>query len=228
MLQPTSAGKFSSPLPDIERQDYGQAIAILSEYVYRYPLDFEAQNILAGAFFEAGHYEHSYELICVALAKSKDPAFIINRVITRYLLDGQLIQVKTIPSPYLKYNMEVLSESPPSSDKIKSKLLFASFNHQILPNDLTLVGKNISINHSSKNQIVTLGRFSSNEIAIDETMVSRRHCVVIRETSEQWLIVDLQSTYGTKIDGKPIQHMRLASGTYEIDVAGITLMLGLY
>ena len=211
----------------IEHQDYGQAIATLSEYVYRYPLDFEAQNILAEAFFEAGHYEHSYELICIALAKSKDPAFIINRVIARYLFDGQLMQVKPISSPYLKYNLEVLTENPPSSDNIKCKLLFAPFNHQILPSDLTLVGKNISMKHSSKNQIVTIGRFSSNEIAIDKTMISRRHCVIIRETSQQWLVVDLQSIHGTKIDGKPIQHMRLASGTYEIDVAGITLMLGL-
>jgi len=211
----------------IEREEYGTAISALSEYTYRYPLDFEAQNILAQAFYEAGHYERCIELLTTALAKHKDPAFINNRMIACHLHDGSITQ-HTGSSAYLEYNLAVINEEPTSSDNIKTKLLFAPYNHQQIANDLTLSGTEKPFNFSSKKQIVTIGKFTSNEISTGKSKVSRRHCVIIRESKEQWLLVDLQSTNGTKINDQPVSRKYLATGNYDLDVAGEILKLRLY
>jgi len=211
----------------IERGDYGTAISALSEYTYRYPLDFEAQNILAQAFYEAGHYERCIELLTTALAKHKDPAFMNNRMIACRLHDGRITPQK-VTSAYLEYNLAVINEEPTSSDNIKTKLLFAPYNHQSIVNDITVSGTDKPFDFSSKKQIVTIGKFKSNDIFTEKAMVSRRHCVIIRESKEQWLLVDLQSTNGTKINDQPVSRKYLAAGNYDLDVGGEILKLRFY
>lgn len=208
----------------IEREEYGTAISALSEYTYRYPLDFEAQNILAQAFYEAGHYERCIELLTTALAKHKDPAFMNNRMIACHLHDGSITQ-QTGSSAYLEYNLAVMNEEPTSSDDIKSKLLFAPYGQQPIDNDITITGTD---HFSSKNQFVTIGKSTGNDIVIDKSMVSRRHCVIIRESKDQWQLVDLQSTNGTKINDLPVSRKYLAAGSYDLEVAWVNLKLGLY
>ena len=203
---------------------YGTAISALSEYTYRYPLDFEAQNLLAQAFYEAGHYERCIELLTTALAKHKDPAFMNNRMIACHLHDGSIATHK-VSSAYLDYNLGVMNEKPTSSDDIKTKLLFAPYGQQPIANDITITGAD---HFSSKNQFVTTGKFTSNDIVIDKSMVSRRHCVIIRESIDRWLLVDLQSTNGTKINDLPVSRKYLAAGSYDLEVAGVNLKLGLY
>ena len=208
----------------IEREEYGTAISALSEYTYRYPLDFEAQNILAQAFYEAGHYERCIELLTTALAKHKDPAFMNNRMIACHLHDGSITAQK-VTSAYLDYNLRIMNEAPTSSCYIKTKLLFAPYGQVPILNDLTI----ISTDHfSSKKQIVTIGKFPGNNVIIDKPLASRRHCVIIRESKERWLFVDLQSTNGTEINGKSVNQKYLTSGSYDLDVAGEILKLGLY
>jgi pSer/pThr/pTyr-binding forkhead associated (FHA) protein len=49
-----------------------------------------------------------------------------------------------------------------------------------------------------------------------------------KESKEQWLLVDLQSTNGTEINGQPVSQKYLAAGNYDLEVAGVFLKLGLY
>lgn len=212
----------------IERKDYGAAISTLSEFTYRYPLDFEAQNLLAQAFYEAGHYERCIDLLATSLAKHKDPALMNNQMIAYYLHDGTVIH-PNVKSEYLEYNKVVIEEDPTSSDNIKTKLLFAPYGLHNIVNDLTISGSDKLFSFSSKNQIVTIGKFESNAIVVkDNPMVSRRHCLIIRLSKEQWLLIDLNSTNGTKINGQAIHRKYLTSGTYDIDIAGEILKLRLY
>jgi pSer/pThr/pTyr-binding forkhead associated (FHA) protein len=51
---------------------------------------------------------------------------------------------------------------------------------------------------------------------------------MIRESKEQLLLVDLQSTDGTGINGQPVSLKYLAAGNYDLEVAGVFLKLGLY
>lgn len=210
----------------IEREDYGTAIAALSEYTYRDPLDVEAQNILAQAFFAAEHYERCIELLKIVLTQHQDAAIMNNCLIACHLHDGILPSQKDT-SAYLAYNLAVMKEDPPSSNHIKSKLLFAHYNHQPIVNDITIAGTKPAINFSSKKQIVTVGSFASNDVVIDHSQVSRRHCVIIRETKEQWLLMDLQSTNGTKLNGERVRRKYLTAGNYDLEIAGAPLKLWL-
>lgn len=211
----------------IERKDYGTAISALSEYTYRYPLDFEAQNILAQAFYEAGHFERCIELLTIALAKHKDPAFMNNRMIACHLYDGGITPQKA-SSAYIEYNLAVMTEEPTSSSDISTKLLFAPYNHKPIINDMTIAGTVQPFDFPSKKQIVTIGKFENNDLVIDTSKVSRRHCVIIRESKEQWLLVDLKSTNGTKLNDQPVCRKYLAAGNYDLEVAGVIMKLGLY
>jgi len=211
----------------IEREDYGTAISELSEYTYRYPLDFEAQNILAQAFYEAGHYERCIELLKIALAKHKDAALMNNFMVAWYLHDGSIIPQNST-SAYLSYNLSVMKEEPSSSSKIKTKLLFAPYNQNALVNDISIVSPEWQINFSSKKQIVALGNLGCNDVPIAKSMVSRRHCVIIRESKERWVLMDLHSTNGTEINNYPVNRKYLAAGNYDLKCAGVILKLRLY
>jgi tetratricopeptide (TPR) repeat protein len=211
----------------IGRKDYGTAISSLSEYTYRNPLDFEAQNLLAQAFYEAGHYERCIELLNIAIAKHKVDPLVNNCMLARYLLDGSRPTQGGL-SAYLAYNFAVMTEEPISSSNIKTKLIFAPYNYQPILNDITISDTENLVNFSSKKQIISIGKFASNDVVVDKWMVSRRHCVILRESKEQWFFVDLQSTNGTEIDGQLVQQKYLTSGNYDLEVAGTMLKLGLY
>ena len=55
----------------IDRQEYGKAISMLSEYTYKNPLDYEAHNLLGKAFTEVGYYDKAIELYEALLTKKE-------------------------------------------------------------------------------------------------------------------------------------------------------------
>ena len=52
--------------------------------------------------------------------------------------------------------------------------------------------------------IVSVGRLSSNDIVVEDPLVSRHHCV-IRNKGEQHTIEDLNSSNGTYVNGEPVE-----------------------
>ncbi|MFP5225471.1 MAG: FhaA domain-containing protein [Actinomycetota bacterium] len=60
-------------------------------------------------------------------------------------------------------------------------------------------------------QTLILGRSEGNDIVIPDQGVSRRHAE-IRKEGDEWVIIDLGSTNGTEINGKPVNRHRLAHG----------------
>ena len=58
---------------------------------------------------------------------------------------------------------------------------------------------------------VTIGRHSSNDINLNDTFASRRHCVVTR-IDEAYRIVDCHSSNGTYVSGKRVQEAMLTDG----------------
>lgn len=77
-----------------------------------------------------------------------------------------------------------MTEEPTSSDRIKVKLFFAPYSDQPMINDITISNTERLINFSSKKQIISIGTFESNDVVIDERMVSRRHLVIMQEFKE--------------------------------------------
>lgn len=47
-----------------------------------------------------------------------------------------------------------------------------------------------------------IGRTDDNDIAIDHRSISRNHCKVVREDSNEWKVIDLQSANGVKVNGE--------------------------
>ena len=60
-------------------------------------------------------------------------------------------------------------------------------------------------------QALTIGRATDAGVRVGDTSVSRRHAE-IRPTGDGWTIVDLGSTNGTRVNGRPITERRLADG----------------
>ncbi len=58
---------------------------------------------------------------------------------------------------------------------------------------------------------VTIGRLSSNDIVLSDNNVSRRHAELRRE-GDRWVIVDLDSTNGTLVNGKLTREHPLSDG----------------
>lgn len=60
-------------------------------------------------------------------------------------------------------------------------------------------------------EVLTIGRLSECEIALDDANVSRRHAQ-LRRDGELLYLIDLGSTNGTFVNGVPIRHHRLSDG----------------
>jgi hypothetical protein len=60
-------------------------------------------------------------------------------------------------------------------------------------------------------EVVVIGRASNADVRLSDTGVSRRHAEVRREGDDH-VLVDLGSTNGTLVNGRPIERVRLANG----------------
>jgi hypothetical protein len=69
---------------------------------------------------------------------------------------------------------------------------------------------------------VVLGRDSSCDIAIDDANISRRHAQLARDVAGTWKLIDLGSTNGTQLNGRPVTTALLRDGD-QITV-GITVL----
>ncbi len=73
-------------------------------------------------------------------------------------------------------------------------------------------------------ELVTIGRKTDNDLVIDILHISRYHAE-IRAQEGQFHLLDLKSTGGTSINGKPIEQEKLRSGDV-ISLAGVPLIYG--
>ena len=58
---------------------------------------------------------------------------------------------------------------------------------------------------------VLIGRHSHNELNLRDGSVSRHHAMIVPEAGS-WILVDLNSTNGTQVNGEPVKHRRLDDG----------------
>jgi len=70
----------------------------------------------------------------------------------------------------------------------------------------------------------TIGRDASNDLEVADSSVSSKHCMIIPEGSG-FVICDLQSTNGTRVNGERIERQRLTEGDV-IVVGGVRITYG--
>lgn len=71
-------------------------------------------------------------------------------------------------------------------------------------------------------EVLVIGRASDADVRLSDTGVSRRHAELRREGDDH-VLVDLGSTNGTLVNGRPIERVRLASGD-RIELGATVLM----
>ena len=71
--------------------------------------------------------------------------------------------------------------------------------------------------------IAHIGRGPSNEIRLRDESVSGSHATLMRRGA-QWVVVDLDSTNGTYVDGERISGERVLQGAAEVRFGGIKMV----
>ncbi|MFN2151648.1 MAG: FHA domain-containing protein [Anaerolineales bacterium] len=73
--------------------------------------------------------------------------------------------------------------------------------------------------------VINIGRKSDNHVVIKDQHVSRYHAQ-IRRIQEHYVLMDLDSTVGTSVNGKEIKQVYLKPGDV-ISIAGVPLIFGI-
>jgi len=60
--------------------------------------------------------------------------------------------------------------------------------------------------------VKTVGRTARADFIVEAPLVSRIHCRLTAEASDQLVVEDLKSTNGTKVNGKPVERSVLKTG----------------
>jgi serine/threonine protein kinase len=224
---------------NIDSQEYGKAISMLSEYTYKNPLDYEAHNLLGKAFFEVGYYDKAIELYDALLTKNRANTVFTNNLMLSYFISGMDENIKSLLKSrytndngfkYFKYNWDVLYETSLSwnsryRETAKPKMLFAPYHEhirkRIVHKDKNCYAKlevlSDKRSYNSSEQIISIGRLNSNLFVLNEMNVSRRHCVLVRD-EDQWILIDLGSTVGTYVNDKKVSKIFLLLGVENITI----------
>lgn len=97
-----------------------------------------------------------------------------------------------------------------------------SENEKNIPGYLITPDENI-FNLGKK--VINIGRKEGNELVLDNLRVSRVHAQ-IRQIKDQHIIFDLDSTTGTKVNGKRVSQKTLTQGDV-IEIADVALIYGI-
>lgn len=216
---------------NLELKNYPIAISLLTDYVHRNPTDHEAYNLIIQCYYENKRYEQAQNLSDSLLdINSKNiNSFMCNYHLSWYMkdLNAPYFKIENLKNwrlwycktdnPILNYNFDVLlkeelkSHNYLNNPTLKSKLLFMDYRFETMnkakPNPLYWKTAHSDEQYNKiESPIITIGRqgYQQNMIMIPgDTMVSRRHCVIVNCKDDIWLY-DLEST-GTVVNNQRLK-----------------------
>lgn len=224
----------------LEERHLPMAISMLSDHIDRNAADFEAYNLLLKCFFLSERYEAGQDLARIVMQeKVPNDCFRNNRLICCLLNEGYSeealaeIEMSKVVNPFIDHNLAVARESPRSwvcagRPALHDKLVFQEYGY----GQARVSGKEnlIAIRlpdgtlHETKAALVSLGRFSTNDIALNDNAVSRRHAVIANFPGEVWLY-DLGSTYGTRLDNEPVSGRSFLDGVHQVGIGSVAIQI---
>jgi len=215
----------------LEKGDYSYAISMLNDHLQRHTSDYEAANLLVQCFFDLGRFQYARQL-CETMLKTqpKNTCFSNNRYISALLETGDLasalegVGTRDLANPFIQYNRRIVELDPAD---MKRKLLFQ--DHRFgdpghIRSSNTLVLRSGAESATFTDPIVTIGRDPANAHVIEQTDVSRWHCVVVNFRGDVWLY-DLSSTHGTTLDGQRLNRRARIDGVHEIKASSAALTI---
>jgi pSer/pThr/pTyr-binding forkhead associated (FHA) protein len=69
---------------------------------------------------------------------------------------------------------------------------------------IVLFGPDGTKSFQLSDKVVTIGRSPANNIPIDDTAASRKHCMIKKEPEDTYTLVDMGSANGTSVNGEKI------------------------
>ena len=215
----------------LETKWYAQAISLLTEHVHYAPDDLEAYNLLLKCYYGRRRFNAGLQLLdSIKHLTAKDDCFQANRFLLEVLASPdeaievcKIIKRRGIESPFTAYNLKILTEADSSFDggfeKAHPKLLFQEYSQPTKRKSPTANEMAIYFGDEPKKTsrlpIISIGGNFSNDFVVGEGGVSRRHCAIVNLDDEVW-IHDLGSTYGTFVDGEPVQGRMFLHGVHEV------------
>jgi hypothetical protein len=73
---------------------------------------------------------------------------------------------------------------------------------------------------------VVVGRSRECDVQVDDGNVSRRHVELVHEPPSTWVVVDLDSTNGTEVNGRKVQRRTVLDDGDRITIGGTELVFG--
>ena len=214
------------------------AISLLSDHLDRHGADFEACNLLLKCFYLSARYDVAEGLAQQVLVhRPVNPCFENNRFICRLLAgDCSVADLKearagAAANPFLAYNLAVATESPRSWSEaggpvLLDKLVLQEFRFDVAgkANPLSIRLADGSRTETSE-PLVSIGLWAKNDIALDDTSVSRRHALIANYPNDVWLY-DLGSTRGSRLDGDAVTGRAFLDGVHRVMVGRVQVEIG--
>lgn len=224
----------------LERKNYPQAISMLNDYLQRHAADFEACNLLLECFYRTERYEQGEELAALMMKeKGYSDCFMNQRLICRILSGAcnsewlRSQDMGEITNPFIRYNMNVVTESPSSWDAdsrptLKNKLLFQDYRFGLLAAtkkvNTIMVGQDDETPKEYSGFIVGVGRLAANEICMPGTGYSRRHAAIVNYQDDVW-IHDLNSVTGVTVSEQSVDGKVFLEGVSEVQFGRYKTMI---
>jgi serine/threonine protein kinase len=211
------------------------AISLFTEHLRYVPDDMETYNLLLKCFYLKDRYDAGLELLDKIQAHAqKVECFVGNRFLFELLAQNQeretLIEAyrdERASSPFIRYNTEIAREI--ASD-MKPKMLFQEYSAPsgqkgTRENTIALswVGRD-SNRVETSSPIFSIGCQVSNDLRSQLPSVSRRHCAIVNLNQEVWLY-DLESTFGTYVDGQRVKGRAFLLGVHDVLVGDIPMRI---
>lgn len=230
----------------LQHQEPSKAATILHGYILHHFNDVEAHNQLLYSYFLSDQWELGLEQ-STYLRKlfPKEILFINNHALFELLLGKEPTDIRYMnehnPFGYYNYKEVVLGNKPPAYQtnnpaSLKAKLLFHEFKFRNLHQSKNTIsvevhGDEVITNCSS--HIISFGRkgYDYNTFSLfDDTMVSRRHFVIVNQKNNVWMynMSGLGSMLnGVKVMDKVFLHGRceIELGKYKVIVKSDSIML---
>ncbi len=223
---------------NLEQGRLPAAISLLTDHLQRKASDYEAYNLLLKCFYLSDRFEAGESLARTLMdAKAPNDCFSTNLLLCRLLSgddapgDRARRVLSETGNPFIVYNLAVATEKPSAwahgqTSLLKSKLLFEEYRFATAARagsqNTLVISTPDGARHDIDRRIVSIGLLPTNDIALNDATVSRRHCAIVNYPHDVWLY-DLGSTRGTVVDGQRLVGRVFLDGVHEVAVGKVRI-----
>jgi tetratricopeptide (TPR) repeat protein len=213
----------------LETGNFSRAISLLNDHLQRNAADYEAFNLLLECFYRTERFEVGEQVAKLMIDEGAPSSCFVNNGFLCSALrgssnrDSALGATEKLRTSFLDYNLAILNcESP---DRLKPLLLLQNYRFGLVARRQNV----ITIERDGrvcefKDQVITIGRSEENCFRIDDTNVSRRHCVLVNFSDDVW-IYDLGSTQGVFVEGARVDRKAYLEGVCTVRIGATQLRI---